>query len=98
MGGFGCGSWPRIEKKTTVAECLWLDAGRLARKRAFVPGCSGAVTWTDSHGTQTASVGLLVTPADGNGLMLRLIYRWNGEDVFVPVRLQMTQPNYGGNR
>ena len=75
-----------------------LDVAGLAREGVFVPRRSGRLTWTDSQGKQTASIGFLVMSADGNCLLLRLSYRWNGVDIVIPVRLQTTRPNYGGRR
>ncbi len=94
MGGFGSGNWYRIEKKSTVEESLTL-AMRNFRDRIH-PRSSGTFTWTRTGGNKS-SIGYLVTW--GESPTITLHYRWrDSEDVQIPVHLQTTLTQFGGQR
>lgn len=98
MGAWGSGRWAYHRKATTVESCYVIDLGELARKGAFVPWYAGSVSW--SRGEEVvATIGCTVRPA-GDGLSLRLSYRWvhAGEDVDLSVRLESTPLHFGGRR
>jgi hypothetical protein len=98
MGGCGSGVWYRYNKRTTTAECLSIDVNRLARDGALRAECAGVVSWTNRIGSLTAALGFEVIDTD-RGRLLCLSYRLNGkQDVFVPIRVQATEPHFGGLR
>src|SRR4051812_22729546 len=82
MGGSGSGRWRWHDKKTTVEECLILDAGKLAREGIIAqsPG-SGWLCWTNTAtGEQTASASHR-REVDGDRVFLRLGYTVSRLDV-----------------
>ena len=94
MGGFGSGNWHRFDTKSTVEESLTL-AMRDFRGRIY-PRASGAFTWTWS-GAKKSSIGYFVTWGDSPTITLR--YRWRDrEDVRIPIHLQTTPTQFGGER
>src|SRR5262245_21487419 len=95
MGGTGSGMWYRWQgRKTTVEESLVVSMRDL-RKRLYHGG-AGALTWTWTGGGKS-SVGYVVTWSH-DGPTVILLYRWRGEDVRIPVRLEMTPAQFGGRR
>jgi len=94
MGGIGSGTWLRSEKKTSVEESLTL-AIQDFRGRIY-PGASEILTWVWPSGKQ-ASVGYRVTwEAE---LTITLRYTWRDrEEVEIPICLQTTPTQFGGER
>lgn len=98
MGGCGSGEWFRYNKRTTTAQCLSIDINRLARDGALRAESTGVVSWTNRIGSVNATLRFEVIETD-DGRILYLSYRLNGrQDVFVPIRVQATKPNFGGVR
>lgn len=96
MGGLGSGNWYRWqERKSTVEESLGV-AMRDFRGRIF-QGAAGTLHWTNSHSGNKSSVGYFVTWGDVP--IITIHYRWrDSEDVRIPVRLQTTPTQFGGER
>ena len=95
MGGMGSGNWCRWSKKATVEESLSIGVGDF-KKRLFSES-TGAFTWTWAGGNKS-SVGYRVTWDDGGPTFI-LTYRWGEqEDVRIPIRLQTTPTQFGGER
>ena len=104
MGGSGSGRHSTFSAKRTVEECLLLDVNKLARGGMIrATSYVHSLIWTNTRtGKQTASVGYTCTLSGGEWVFT-LIYttsRNGGEkqDVRLPIRLQVTRPNYGGER
>jgi len=96
MGGRESGSWHRLNRKSTVEESLVL-AMREFRGRLF-DGAVGTITWTRTSGNDS-SVGYSFASRDDGEQIFTLQYRWeDGEDVQIPVRLQTTPTQFGGQR
>ncbi len=94
MGGFGSGSWYRLNRKLTVEESLTLKM-RHFRDRV-IPYSSGTVTWNQTNGDKS-SIRFLVTSVEPPTIMLR--YRWHDtKDVRLPIVLQTTPTQFGGQR
>ena len=94
MGGSGRGNWSRSNKKLAVEESLTLTLRDFRGK--IYPRSFGNITWAWAAGTKT-SVHFVV--AWGNGPTITLHYRWNdGENVEIPIRLQTTPTQFGGER
>jgi len=94
MGGPGSGSWCRFDKKSTVEESLTL-AMRDFRGRIH-QHTSGTFSWTWAGGNKS-SIGYFVTWGDEPTITLH--YRCGDtEDVRIPVRLQTTPTQFGGER
>jgi len=94
MGGMGSGNWYRFDKKSTVEESLTV-AMRDFRARIH-PHSSGEFTWTWAGGNKS-SIGYFVTWGDPPTITLH--YRWrDSEDVRIPVHLQTTPTQFGGER
>jgi hypothetical protein len=96
MGGFGSGNWYRWkDRKSTVEESLVLSMRDLRGR--IHPHSTGTFTWTWATGN-TSSVGYFLTWHDGLPVFT-LHYRWaNSEDVQIPIRLQTTPTQFGGER
>jgi hypothetical protein len=104
MGGPGSGRWGWHDKRTTVEECLPLDAARLARDWLLArSAAAGVLTWSNTRtGEQTASAGYRCEVI-GDTVVLRLLYavtRANGDrhDVDEPIVLRTTRLHNGGAR
>jgi hypothetical protein len=104
VGGSGSGRWGWHSKKTTVDECLPLDAAKLAREGMIQPSPgAGSLVWRNvATGEQTASAAYR-RELVGDGLVFRLVYtvtRRDGErhDVDEPIALQTTHSSVGGMR
>ncbi|MHB1034370.1 MAG: hypothetical protein ACYC35_24265 [Pirellulales bacterium] len=96
MGGRGSGNWYRWHgKKATVEESVSL-AVRDFRKHLY-HNSDGSFTWTWSGGHQ-ASVGYSVD-WDAGAPTITVHYRWRDqEDIRIPIRLQTTPTQFGGER
>ena len=94
MGGFGSGNWYRFEKKSTVEDSLTLGI-REFRERLY-PDSSGTFTWTWASGNKS-SIGYRITGDDEPTITLNY-RRQDSEDVEIPIRLQTTPTNFGGER
>jgi hypothetical protein len=108
MGGPGSGShyhWWRSSKKTTVEECLRLDANRWMREGILKMGSqrSGSWHWTYNDGRE-CSISFAVTMLDGGDPRLYLSYAWTRsstgekESLDYQVDLEATRPQFGGLR
>ncbi len=94
MGGLGSGIWFRLEKKSTVDESLTLAVWDF-RHRIYLHS-SGTFGWTWAGGNKS-SVGYFVTW--GESPTITLHYRWrDSEDVRIPVHMQTTPTQFGGQR
>ncbi|HJN09780.1 MAG: hypothetical protein QGG09_12815 [Pirellulaceae bacterium] len=94
MGGIGSENWYRFTKKSTVEESLTV-AMRDFRSRRFWRS-SGTLTWSWAAGN-ASSVGYRVTW--GCAPTITLHYRWrDNEDIEIPIRLQTTPTQFGGER
>ncbi|MBN2024918.1 MAG: hypothetical protein JW809_19230 [Pirellulales bacterium] len=95
MGGPGSGNWYRFDRRTTVEEAWLLAVGTLRGR--IRPGSAGTVTWS-RDGKRRASVGYFVTREDDR-FTVWLHYRWRDrEDIEIPIRLQTTRTQFGGQR
>jgi hypothetical protein len=96
MGGPRSGRWWRWQaRKSTVEESLALGMTDL-RKRLYV-GAAGTFTWTSTSGNKS-SIGYYVTGSN-DWPNVHLHYRWRDkEDVNIPVRLEATPTQFGGQR
>jgi hypothetical protein len=95
MGGIGSGSWDRSNKKSTVEESLVLAMKDFWRR--LYHGAGGTFSWTWAGGAKS-SIGYFVT-WDDSGPTVTLRYRWRDiEDVQIPVRLETSQTQFGGER
>lgn len=61
MGGYYCG------QKNTVEESYGVSVAFLRKHDYFCGYRSGAITWTNHWGEQTASIGVTVCASDGDG-------------------------------
>lgn len=82
-------------RKQTVEESLTLAVGNLRGR--LTPGDCGRLTWGLGTGDES-TIGYRVTLEDDE-LTVRLSHCFRTEpEVTIPVRMQQTQPNYGGTR
>jgi hypothetical protein len=96
MGGPGSGNWYRWQgKKSTVEDSLILAISSFRGR--LLHGVRGTITWTWAFGNQS-SVGYFVA-TNGEIPTVKLHYRWqNREDVRIPICLQSTPTQFGGQR
>jgi hypothetical protein len=95
MGGLGSGNWFRFSRKSTVEESLVVSM-RDFRKRLY-QGAAGMLTWTWASGNKS-SIGYFVT-WNQDDPTITLHYRWRDtEDVQIPVPLEITHTQFGGQR
>ncbi len=94
MGGFGSGKWHRFDKKSTVEESL-VVATRDFRGRIH-PHSASTLTWISANGHK-CSIGYFVTWAHSPTITLDY-RRQESEDVRIPIRLQTTPTQFGGER
>jgi hypothetical protein len=95
MGGFGSGRFHRWNTKSTVEQSLSVSVKDF--RGQLEPFSAGTFTWTWASGAKS-SIGYFVTRGD-RGPTLTLHYRWrDSEDVRLPVRLQTTPTQFGGDR
>lgn len=100
MGGPGSGTWIRHDAKTT-ADGLWpLDVNSLARDGFLSVGIAGVLQWhTRATHQPLGSAAFSVWRSEDNSRIFRIRYRWNdSENVCTSIRLQTTQPHFGGQR
>ena len=102
MGGPGSGRQGWWNKRTTVEQCLTLDANQLMRDGMLASGVclSGILTWSNTRtGERVSSIGYMVNTVAGQPWM-RLIYtaQDDQQDLNYQVSLQTTRPYYGGLR
>src|SRR4051812_30796918 len=106
MGGFGSGSrWLRPSRKTTVEECLCLDACRWAREGILRYGMHefGAWSWTYADGRK-CSINYEANVTDQSSTFVRLSYSVTLRAAPHPVsldysvKLTTTRPPFGGVR
>lgn len=95
MGGPGSGNRYRDGTKVTVEDALSVSV-RLLRGRLFA-GAAGTLTWA-RPGERAASVAYTVAWAEA-APVVTLTYQFQGTaPVQVPVRMQTTEPGFGGRR
>src|SRR5262245_27712579 len=108
MGGAGSGNhyhWWRHGKKTTVEDCLSIDANRWTREGILKAGVrlSGSWRWTYRSGSGF-TVNYEVDTLDSTHPSVRLWYSWvwtstqQQESADYRVRLTATRPRFGGLR
>lgn len=103
MGGFGSGTWYRWNKKTTVEDCLTLSVSDLSRpngrSKQIISNSTGRLSWNNQSGGKIGAANFWVSSPDNNNywVLLKYIVK-NGTDVELPIRLQTTQPHFGGTR
>ena len=104
MGGYGSG---RRHETAKLDEGLKLDINQMKREGSIALGVkgSGSMTWTYSHnGEKRAAISYKVDTIDPNNMWMRLIYTFTSywseeqEDIEYKIRLETTEPNYGGKR
>ena len=103
MGGDGSTRWQGCEKKDTVENCRILDANRWTRSGILQEGIhrSGRWVWRNARtGGQTASIDYEVDTKDMSRPWIWLHYTFTEvhESVDYRIRLQTTQPRWGGLR
>ncbi|MGI9049257.1 MAG: hypothetical protein ACR2GU_07785 [Rubrobacteraceae bacterium] len=107
MGGVGSGNWYRFDKKTTTDECHGVDVRYLYRHDLLKPGGWFSLRWSRA-GRETGSIRGMVEGderlASVRGERVILLYRHRSgsceewKDVRVPVPLEWTPCNFGGER
>src|SRR5712675_1784755 len=103
MGGLGSGGhdhWWRPERKTTVEDCLAIDASRWTRAGVLRAGVLqlGRWAWADPRtGAETASVGYTVNTVEATEPWVRLSYAAGpaGEPIAYSFGLVATTPHWG---
>ena len=96
MGGLGSGKWYRWQRrKSTVEESLSLSMRDLRGR--IEPLSCGTFTWSWVSGDKS-SIGYSFIWDDGQPAF-NLHYRWNVTDIVaIPIRLQSTNTQFGGQR
>src|SRR5262245_35341454 len=95
MGGPGSGNWWRWQGKKAIVEESHVLAMKDLRQRLY-HGAAGILTWT-WRGEDKSSIRYFVTWNQAPTVTLE--YRWrNTEDVRIPVQLEMTPTQFGGQR
>ena len=99
MGGTGSGCWTRLDSRNRVEDCLALDIGCF-HAEAFKSGTNGQLHWKSTvTGERLASVAYSVRNGSDGGLLIELNYQTSdSQTVTLPIRLQTTQPYFGGRR
>lgn len=108
MGGSGSGNryhWHRGDKKTTVEDCLTIDANRWSKEGILKAGVAqyGSWRWTYRSGNGF-SVNYEVRTEEMECPRVRLSYSWTWQSVNEPqsadytVCLTTTRPRFGGLR
>lgn len=95
MGGFGSG---RRSSRSTVERCLVLDSSRLSREGILREASTRTGSWHWSAGGQTVAQIGYAANASQSSPTLRLSYRACGADTSYAIALQITKPQFGGNR
>ena len=94
MGGMGSGNWTRPYKKSTVEESWALSIWDL--RDGIFPEASGEIDWKH-QGEISWSIGFFIE-WDEEGPTLTLHYYLGSESIVIPIRLESTPTNFGGNR
>lgn len=90
MGGYGSG---RSGTRSTVENCLSVDANKLAKWKFFKPGTRwGNITWS-WRGEKSASCGILVKFDDYRTIC---VFQYNSREI--TVNLSWYTPGFGGRR
>jgi hypothetical protein len=98
MGGMGSGRRHQGRRKMTVEDCRSLSVSKLSRDGLLEPGTAVRLYFSDSfRGHRYASVRLTVPRKEGHQTMI-VNDEWNGAGNSVRIRLEKTQPNFGGHR
>jgi hypothetical protein len=96
MGGMGSGNWWRWQGRKSTVEKSLVVAMKDIRKR-LSGGAAGTFTWTWASGSKS-SIGYFVTWNYDTPTVI-LHYRWRDvEDVRIPVSLEATATQFGGQR
>lgn len=100
MGGIGSGKWLRPSPKSTVEECLQLDANRLRRQGILRPGAFGRLFWqADTPGKVLASVMFELRRSPQADLTLCLRYSSNqSPSVLTRIPIEFTYTHRQGLR
>ncbi len=101
MGSLGSGNFAdRPSKKTTVEESLSVDVNESARDGLLNVGTRGILSWEHSiTGQELASVNFATSKnADGDHIFSLSFHRNDSDDIVTPIRLQSTDPHFGGSR
>lgn len=94
MGGIGSGNWLRMDGKTTVEQSLAVAVGEFHDR--LTPGMGGTFLWTWGSGAES-SISYLVT-GNAERPIVELRYRWDRDDVSIPIRMQTTPTQFDGRR
>jgi hypothetical protein len=90
----GSGDWLRTNSKSTVEESISISIGRILNNRRFTFNGNLVLPWASGR---KFSIGYSVTTSAGN--CLTLVYRWRANEVVrIPIRLQTTSTQFGGER
>ena len=100
MGGPGSGTWMRRDAKATTSCLLPLNVNWLARDGYLSVGVNGVLQWNNCATHQPlGSAEFSVLPSVNNSRIFQIRYHWNNsENVCTSIRLQPTQPHFGGQR
>jgi len=103
MGGWGSGRQPSFPDKDTVEDCRVIDVNQWMRKGVLVSNSLRCGRWVWSRpgtGEELASMGYAIDTIGPAPPTIRLSYTLTatGEHCDYPVRLQTTQPRFGGIR
>ena len=99
MRGIGRGRWLRPAAKQTTERCRPLDVNKLASAGVLFAGASGVINWTNAYTSEPRGCAEYSVIRDEDELMLQVCYRWHeSESITTPIRLQTTEPYFGGRR
>ena len=103
MGGYGSGRWERPTRKTCVEACRVLDVSDFSRHKLLRIGTKCEVCWTpEDPVAHVASIKFRVGVNQEGGHTFYINYDWSNyeksERIEIPIRLEMTRPNFGGLR
>jgi hypothetical protein len=99
MGGIGSGGWFRWDTRSTTTGMLQLKISDMVKSGVINPDSWGKGNWQwTCDGERTGWIGYEVDTREPWQPSLRLIYNANDEPYDYTVRLETTQPNYGGIR
>ena len=101
MGGYGSTRWGSHAAKTTVEQCLVIDAALWMREGIVGEGVwrSGTCRWTSPTGEPQGAVSFQVNTIDVACPTVRLMYTMPGTgELDYAVPLQTIQPYWGGVR
>jgi hypothetical protein len=98
MGGWGSGRRHQGRRKMTVEDCRSLRVSKLSRDGLLESGTAVRLYFSDPfRGHRYASVRLTV-PEEDDQKVLIVNDEWSGNGNSVLIRLEKTQPNFGGHR